>query len=54
MANKLKYVEPESYFPEEVLKEFGLGKYAKDPDEKKEKETRELNEKFRDYVNKRD
>lgn len=52
---KLKYVEPAEYFPKEVRKEFGLGEFAKkEPEDKKEKETRELNEKFRDYVNKRD
>lgn len=28
-TKKMKpYVEPASYFPDEILKEFGLGKYA--------------------------
>lgn len=54
--NKEKYTEPSSYFPESVRKNAKIGEFADEEKKKKEKEqeSRELNQKFRDYVNKRD
>lgn len=46
-----KYTEPSDYIPKEIRKELKLGEFAED---EKEKEKRDLNKQFRDYVNKRD
>lgn len=46
---KTKYTEPSDYIPKDIRKELKLGEFA---DEKKAKENRDLNKKFRDYVNK--
>lgn len=54
MAKKT-YVEPSEYFPKDIRKEFKIGEYNDDTEEKKkkDKETRDLNQAFRDYVNDR-
>lgn len=49
---KEKYTEPADYFPKSIRKESKIGEFAEE--EKKAKEKRELDQKFRDYVNKRD
>ncbi len=52
MAKK-SYIEPDNYFPKTVRKEFKIGEYNEDTKEKeKEREKREVNKAFREYVNK--
>lgn len=49
MARK-PYTEPSNFFPEDILKDVGLGKYNEDvdqEDEQKEKDNQEL----RDIIN---
>lgn len=41
------YKEPSNYFPDEILKEFKLGKYADLEEDEKERANKEI----RDYVN---
>lgn len=48
---KEKYTEPSDFFPKSVRKEFGLGEYNTDEQDKK---TKKVNKQFRDYVNKKD
>lgn len=52
MEKRVKYTEPSDFIPKSIRKELKLGEFAED--EKKEKENRDLNQAFRDYVNKRD
>lgn len=54
--SKEKYTEPSSYFPESVRKKAKIGEFADEETKKKEKEKEkeDLNQQFRDYVNKRD
>lgn len=47
---KVVYSEPDDYIPDEIQRKNKVGKYAELPS-KEETEKRELNKKFRDYVN---
>lgn len=52
MANK--YVEPDDFFSDDILKKYKLGKYNTDDQEeqKKEKKKEITNEELRDYLKK--
>lgn len=43
MTKQFVYVEPDDYFPEEIQKKYGLGKYNEDV-EQEEQEQEEDNE----------
>ena len=49
-TKKAKYTEPKDFIPKSVRKEFKLGEFNDDENEKSKKE-RELNQKIRDFVN---
>ena len=51
MSKREKYVEPNDYIPEDILKELKLGEFAEDENTEKEKER--ANQDIRDYVNRK-
>lgn len=48
-SKKVIYKEPEDYIPDEIQKEFEVGRYY-EPPKKEDTDKRDLNAEFRDYV----
>ncbi len=47
---KVVYKEPADYIPDEIQKEFKVGRYY-EPPKKEDTDKRDLNSDFRDFVN---
>lgn len=50
MARK-PYSEPSNYFPEDILKEVGLGQYNEDVNQEEQDQREKDNQELRDVIN---